>query len=528
MTTENKQQAAAHRRSLLKAAAGCGMMTNTSLLATLFNLQATKAIASGNSGAGGYKALVCLFMFGGNDTYNTLVPYDGDASSGEYGDYHAVRGGFDTGVAGNPFEGGLALEQSTLLQIPGPGGRTFGLHPGYGEDVNDASRPSGGNGIKGLYDAQKLAFIGNIGSLNRPTTRAEYNSNTSGARPIGLFSHADHQKHWMTGLPNSRSHVTGWGGKMADMLLDTNLNPAVSMNISTNGVNLFQSGSNVVPYSIGSGYNSTNPVNAPLLGNNPATQVSGYNADNGNYNVGNLRDQIFSRNIDSFLGQTYGNLLAQSMADTTRNSVDAAIEFNAAVNSVVFNDTQFDNEDLSRRLRVIAKVIGAQNTLQQTRQVFFVSIGGWDNHSGLIGSHNLRLPRVSRAISSFYSAMAELGVENDVTLFTASDFARTLGTNGQGSDHAWGGCHMVCGGCVKGGNIYGKFPTSLLNPVDPFAGNLNLGRGRMIPTTSVDEMAAELAMWFGIDNSQDLELMLPQIREFFPAGGTTGPLDMFV
>lgn len=475
-------------------------MTNTSLLATLLNLQATKAMAAGNSGTGGYKALVCLFLFGGNDSYNMLAPL----SPGEYDDYNTVRGGYDDGT-NNP--GGLALEESSLLPIDGPNGRTFGIHPGMPEvqELYNNSHPD-------PKFHHKLAFIANVGSLNRPITRTEYNNNSFEARPLGLFSHADHQKHWMTGLPNTRSQVTGWGGKMSDLLLDTNTNSFVSMNISTNGVNLFQSGDTVVPYTIGQGESGT--------GDNPATVVT-------NYDNNSIQNRIFSRNVDSLLGQTYNNLLSQSLANTSRGSIDAAIEFNNAINAVNIN-TSFDDSSLGRRMRVIAKVIGAQSVLGQSRQVFFISRGGFDNHSGLIGAQANSLPNVSRAIGSFYEAMVELGVENDVTLFTASDFARTLGTNGQGSDHAWGGCQIVCGGCVDGGKIYGDYPLSLLNPTDSYVGNLNLGRGRMIPTTSVDEMAAELAMWFGIGNNQDLETILPQIRQFYDASASGSPLGMFL
>jgi uncharacterized protein (DUF1501 family) len=511
----DQRESTASRRALLKAAAGCGMMTNTSLLATLLNLQATNALAAGNSGAGGYKALVCLFLLGGNDSYNVLMPTDGNATSGEYGDYHSVRGGYDNGVEGNPFDGGLALEQSTLLPIAGPNGRSFGIHPGMPEIQ---SLYNGGNADP-KFD-NKLAFLANVGSLNRPITRTEYNNNTVGARPLGLFSHADHQRHWMTSVPNTRSQVTGWGGKMADLLASTNQNPFVSMNISTNGVNLFQAGDTVVPYTIGLGSSTTGQE-----GNNPATVVSNYYTDVST--GGNLQNRLFTRNTDSLLGQTFSNLLAQSIADTSRGSIDAAFEFNNAVNAVSLN-TPFSTYSLSRRMRVIAKVIGAQSALQQQRQVFFVAIGGWDNHSNLIGAHEVNLPRVSQAIGSFYAAMVELGIENDVTLFTASDFARTLGTNGQGSDHAWGGCQMVVGGCVDGGKIYGDYPTSLLTPNDPTAGDLNLGRGRMIPTTSVDQMSAEMAMWFGIDNGPDLETMLPHIREFYGSGESNSPLQMFL
>ncbi len=497
MSDTKQRSSSSTRRNLLKAAAGCGMMTNTSLLGTLLNLQATKALAANHTS--GYKALVCLFFYGGNDSYNMLMPLDGNNTSGEYGDYYSARSGYDDGT-NNP--GGLALEQSTLLPITGPNGRSFGVHPGM-------------SGIQDLYNSgnadakfnNKVAFVANVGSLIGPTTRTDYNNRAN--LPLGLFSHADLTRHWMTGVPQTRSQVTGWGGRMADLLTSTNLNGTVSMNISTNGVNLFQAGNNVVPYTIGTG---------------GATVVSNYFADLNQ--TGNLQNRIFSRNTDSILGQTYGNLLAQSVAGMNRDSIDAAIDFNSAINAVTLN-TAFDNESLSNRFKVIARVIGAQATLQQSRQVFFVAIGGFDNHSGLIGAQNVSLPKVSRALRSFYDATVELGVENDVTTFSASEFSRTLGTNGQGSDHAWGANHIVMGGSVDGGKIYGDYPTSLVSPTDPFAGSLNVGRGRFIPTTSVDEFAAELAMWFGVSNNQDMETMLPNIRSFV-AGGAAPPLGMFV
>lgn len=496
------------RRNVLKAAGGCGMMANTSMLATLMNLQATNALASGNSGTGGYKALVCLFMFGGNDGFNMLLPNEGDVNSGEFADYVTARGGI-RGVDGNT--GGLALAQDTLLDIDGGNGRAFGVHPSMPE-------------VQSLYNQGKLAFVSNVGSLNRWITRDEYNANSFEARPLGLFSHADHQRHWMTSVPNTRSQIVGWGGKMADLLTSsTNGNQFVSMNISTAGVNLFQAGDSVVPYSISLGDSA---------GNNPAIDVDDYSAIASQGS--NLNRRIYSRVADSVLDQTYSNLLAQSLANTNRGSIDAAIDFNNAVNNVNLTTT-FATDTLSRRMQVIAKVIGAQSTLQQQRQVFFVSQGGFDNHANLMTAHGPNLERISRAVGSFNEAMVELGLDDEVTLFTASDFARTLGTNGQGSDHAWGSNHFVCGGCVDGGKVYGEYPTSLLNPVDtgdasinrPAVGNMNLGRGRMIPTMSVDTISAELAMWFGISNSE-LPTILPQIREFYGASETASPLNMFL
>lgn len=488
------------RRDMLKAA-GCGLMTNVSLMSTFFNLQATKALAAGSGGAGGYKALVCLFLYGGNDSFNMLVPLDGDSTSGEFGDYTAVRGGYDDGVS-NP--GGLALQQSSLLPIAGPSGRQFGLHPSMPEIAELYSDTNPDSKYK-----NKIAFLANVGAISRPITRLDYDNNVLvdnvPARPLGLFSHADFQKNWQTSIPQSRSGLTGWGGRMSDLMADTNSNDKVSMNISLGGVNVFQAGKSVIPYAIA---------------NTGATVVQAYGS-------AHFANQIFVDANDSILSQTYTNLLAKSLAETSRNSIDAAIEFNNAINSVSLN-TVFDTETLSADFATIARVIAARTALQQTRQVFFVAIHGWDNHSELINTHASNLQKVSRALSSFYEATVEMGVENDVTTVTASDFGRTLSSNGQGSDHAWGANHLMMGGCVDGGKIYGEYPTSLLNPQHSIAGNLNLGRGRFLPTTSVDEFAAEIAMWFGVANGPDLESVLPNIREFYASGGSTGPLGMYL
>ena len=486
------------------------MMTNTSIMSTLLNLQATKAMAAEN-GAGGYKAMVCLFLFGGNDSYNMLVPRNNASNSinsKEYDDYASVRGGYDDG---NNNPGGLALKQSDLLAINDPdnlSNRSFGLHPGMGHsarvfDQNDNVIDDGNKGLQGgvakLYNEKKVAFISNIGTLLERTSRQDYNNRAN--LPLGLFSHADLQRHWMTGVPDTRSQTTGWGGRMADLLQSTNQNENVSMNISINGVNIFQTGGDVIPY---------------IIGQNGATQVYAYNN-------GSRQNRMFKKSIDNQLGQAYANLLSKSFAETHRGSIDAAIEFNSQVNTVSLN-TNFDPDTLSQRFKKIAQVIGASSELQQTRQVFFVSIGGWDNHANLLDAQQNNLPQVSRALSSFYEALEELKCENDVITFTASDFARTLGTNGQGSDHAWGGNHLIMGGGIDGGKIFGEYPSSLLNPLDPTYGNLNLGRGRLIPTTSVDEFAAEMAMWFGVNNEQDLKTVLPNIGSFYEYQAGSPPI----
>ncbi len=458
------------------------------MASTFLNLQATQALADA-SNPNDFKSLVCLFLNGGNDSFNMLAPL-----GNEHADYNTVRGG----VGG----GGIALAENTFHSINGPGGRTFGVHPNFDEDLTSSGSASGGNGIKGLYDNGKLAFVANVGSLIRPTSLAAFRAQSN--LPLGLFSHADLQRHWMTSFPQDRAQLKGWGGKMADILRSCNDPSSISMNISLSGVNIFQTGNDVSPYSIGT---------------NGATPVSNYFSDLSQ--TGSIRHRSFSQIQDNLLSQTYGNLMSKTFAETHRVSIDAAIDFNAAVNAVTIN-TPFDTDGLSARMKMIAQVIGARATLGQRRQVFFVQLGGFDNHANLLTNHGPLLTIVSRALSSFYEATEELNVAQDVVTFSASDFARTLSSNGQGSDHAWGGNQIIMGGPIAGGNIRGDYPTSLLNPLGSGGGQLNVGRGRLIPTTSVDQYYSEIARWFGVPSTSLLEV-LPNLINF------TGlpPLDLF-
>lgn len=461
------------RRHFMKGT--CGAMTSTSFLSTLMNLQATKTAVAAASNFTDYKALVCVFHHGGNDSFNMLAPYD----DGEYNDYVSVRSGL--ALSKDPTAN---APEGELLSVMGPGGRKFGVHHGMPE-------------FKQLYDTGKLAFVSNVGSLIQPTTLQDYRSQSG--LPLGLFSHSDEQRHWQTCVPQSRTQITGWAGRMADMLNDqVNSNPAVSMNIAVGHNNILQVGDNVIPYVISH--------------RGGAQLVSGYNGTN-------TFNRIMTRAIDSQLQQIYTDLLEQAYASRSRNAIDAALEFNQAVNSVMLS-TQFPDTSLGHQLMMTAKTIAARQQLGQTRQIFLVERGGWDHHSNLKNSQAAMLPEVSQALSAFYAATEELKVAAEVTTFSISDFSRTLTQNGSnGSDHAWGANHYVMGGAVQGGSIYGDYPTSLAqgNPLD-------VGRGRLIPTTSVDQYAAELAMWFGIGNGADLESILPNIRNFHSAGSSTSPL----
>ncbi len=472
------------RRNMMKAAGGCAALTNTSLLSTIFNLSATNAALAQGGDLSGYKALVCLFLFGGNDSYNMLSP----TSPGERDDYVTARGGVST--QGN---GALGLEENTLHQITDtPSGRTFGIHPAMPE-------------MKTLYDQGKLTFLCNVGSLVEPTTMAEYQAQTN--LPLGLFSHSDLQRHWMTSVPQTRSQVTGWAGRMADLVTGTtNSSPNISMNISLNNVNMLQTGTSVVPYVVTDG----------------GAQEVGW------YGPTWTQADIFTTLTDDVLSRSYGNLVEKTFAQANRNALDAAIAYNEATSQVTSVDAFFPDENnpatpdptqLQRQLRMVARTIGARQTIGQARQIFFVSHFGWDNHDELINNQDYNLMEVSQALKNFYDAIDDLGLGNDVVTFTASDFARTLNSNGQGSDHAWGGNQIVIGGSVDGGRIHGDYPMSLA------PGNaLDLGRGRLLPTTSVDEMAAELAMWYGIGNDNDLVDILPNIRNFPSADTGTRPI----
>lgn len=503
---------ALNRRNLMRiSAGGCAAMTNTSLISTIMNMSATNsAVAQGSGGVTGYKAMVCMFLYGGNDSYNMLSPATGQ----ERADYLAARGGehspSNTAALGLP-------ENASQNVTDSASGRQFMLHP---------SMPQ----MKDLYNAGKAAFVCNIGSLVEPTTMAQYNAGTN--LPLGLFSHADLQQHWMTSVPQTRSQVTGWAGRMAD-LVTSNTSSAISMNISIDNVNMMQTGGTVVPYVIGTGGNYTDG-NGVVQGNGGAQEVWLYDR---NW----AQSQIFTQMTDDYLTREYGNLMEKTFAQQNGVALDAAIEFNRATTqqSVISKvDSYFPLDSdrpttLQRKLRSVARAIAASSAggqvdlgggpvIDQSRQSFFVSDSGYDNHDELIYNQANLLSELSEAIANFQACMDGLGISDDVVLFTASDFARTLNSNGKGSDHAWGGVSMIVGGGVDGGRMYGTYPGSLAPGND-----LDLGRGRLLPTTSVDELAAELALWYGVGNNNDLVDILPNIRNFFSTGGG-GPLGALV
>lgn len=453
------------RRNFLRLSGGCATLSSASLLSTLVNLKMTNTAVAAGGDLTGYKALVCVFFLGGYDSFNVLTPFE----DSEYADYSSARTN-------------LALAKDQLLQVSAANGRRFGIHDAMPE-------------VQQLYQDKKLAFVANVGSLIEPTDAQNYNQVR---KPLGLYSHSDLIQHWQTSVPQSRTQVTGWAGRMADILTDSvNQHPSIAMNIALGSLNVFETGRNVVPY---------------VVQNSGATQLFGYG------DTGTGMNGMYTRYTDSMLSATYGDLLEKSYAEIRRNSIDAALDFNSATSAVQLN-TVFPSSRFGQDMAMIAKTIGARAALGQSRQIFFVGYGGWDHHDEVLNRQAAMLPDVSQGLKSFYDATVELGVDSDVTLFTASDFARTLSSNGNGSDHAWGGNHMVIGGSVSGGDVYGEYPLSLA------LGNaLDRGRGRLIPTTAVDEYAAELSCWFGVPNDGTLEEVLPNIRNFYSSSASAPPV----
>lgn len=390
-----------NRRNFLKAGA-CSGMGYLTLFNSAINLKAIGSAALDNSESNDeYKALVCILLAGGNDSYNMLVPMDPNA----YKAYSASRSNM-----------ALATKNLIALDSSLTGGVPYGLHPAMPE-------------LEDLLSSGEAVFINNVGTLVAPTTKAKYFNGSSKDIPLGLFSHTDQEQQWQTGIPNERVR-TGWGGRVADLLKDMNTNQKVSISLSLNGTNLFQQGNETVPYS---------------LNTNGAEIIWAYNR-------GNEWDSR-SQAIDSLMYHNYQDAFKQTYIDEIRKSQEGGEVFRDAYNRREYFSTSFDNDELSTRLRMVANTIASRKFLGVKRQVFFVTLGGFDHHDYLLDYHTRDLKRVSRAIGSFYSAIKELKLEKQVTTFTISEFARTLTSNGDGTDHAWGGTSMVVGGSLNGNKI---------------------------------------------------------------------------
>ncbi len=439
------------RREFLKQA-----MSLSALAGSPFALNLLTAGAASAQTATDHKALVCIFLGGGNDQSNTVVPRSGSA----YTAYQTARPG-------------LALPAQNLLPINpiGYSGTPLGLHPALTH-------------VQTLFDQQRVALVANVGTLVRPLTRAQWNSGHPTVRvPNQLFSHSDQSGAWQTGLPD-RISQTGWQGRIGDLLASTyNPNSGVSITMSVAGNNLMLAGNTTIQYQ---------------LTTNGAVRIHGLN---GLYN-----SSVGANALRRLLTETRTGLLENELNKITTRAIASESLVTTALSGVNLG-VSFPNTELGRQLQMVARMIAVRAGLGQRRQIFFVQHGGYDFHDNLMNEQNTKLQELSQAMNAFYNATTSLGVANQVTTFTASDFGRALQFNGRGSDHGWGGHHFVMGGAVQGNRVYGQFPTVAID------GPEDSGQGRLIPTTSVDQYAGTMARWFGVSQS-DLSLVLPNIGNF--------------
>jgi uncharacterized protein (DUF1501 family) len=467
--------------------ASCAAVGTWAIRNTLRDLRLINA-AVAQSSLPGYKALVCLFLSGGNDANNWIVPTD----TTTYNAYSAIRGN-------------LALPQTSLLtlrtgsNVSDPAytdadGHTFGFHPSCQE-------------LQTLFGENKLATIFNVGTLVRPITRTEYLSNAIGTRPPQLFSHSDQVTQWQTSIPD-QPPVTGWGGRVAD-ILHAAAGGNISMSISLNGANTFEVGNVVSQYHVSTAGAVTLTGDTMTSAGARLRTVKGLLALNSSTSTPNLQQRAYADVVDRAID--IGDLLNTNIQDTAADT---------------YWTVPFPNTTLGNQLKMIARLIQARSVpaFDMKRQIFFCSVGGYDTHTAQVtltptlntttGTHANLLNEVSECMFAFQRAMEQLDennplkpVSNNVTTFTASDFSRTLPTNSQGSDHGWGSHHMIMGGAVKGGETYGHLPTLSINGPD------DTGTGRWIPSLSVDQYSATLARWFGVD-STNLSTIFPNIGRF--------------
>ena len=445
------------RREFMRAASSLSVAGTAAPFA--LNLATIGAAAAQT--ATDYRALVCVFLYGANDHNNTVIPFD----TASYTTYASVRASIS-----RPLSALMPLTPITPL-AGNNAGRQFALPT----ELGTALQP--------IWDAGKLAILANVGPLIVPTTKIQYN-NLSVPLPPKLFSHNDQQSVWQASAAEGARE--GWGGRIGDLMASQNASTVFTCN-SVSGNAVFLAGQTTVGYQLSSaGSTPIGGITGTLFGSATA-----------------------SANFRSIITAPGSNPFTQDLATITQRSMDANTTLTAALAAApdLPLPATIANSSIATQLRLVARMIASRNTLGAKRQVFFVSLGGWDTHDNqLVNQPNLHT-QVAGAMAYFYSAMGTLGLSDNVTTFTGSDFGRTLTTNGDGSDHGWGSHHFVMGGAVKGQQYYGTFPIMGLNNND------EVGSGRLLPTTSVDQYAATLARWFGVSET-DMRLVLPNIGNF--------------
>jgi uncharacterized protein (DUF1501 family) len=404
-----------------------------------------------------YRALVCIFLFGGNDANNMIIPRD----PADHTRYAGPRGV-------------LAINRDQTLSIRPTNvqGREFGLHPSM-------------TGLQGLFNTGKAAAVVNVGTLAAPITKAQYNSG-SVQRPINLYSHSDQQFLWNTSMADN-SIRSGWGGRLGDRVAAQNTSGSLTTCMSVAGNSTFLSGDTIRSF--------------------PVSPSGSFGLD---FYESSTETQPLSTGIQKMLGQaaTRVNVMDGVWLDILSGAITNQKQISTALNGAAPFTTVFPNSGLGQAMRMIARLVVARTAFGAKRQVFFAAIGGFDTHGeDQLQRQNELLGDVSASMTAFYNATAEINMAENVTAFTASDFNRNFVTNGKGSDHAWGSHHFVVGGAVKGNAMYGTFPTHVVDGPD------DVGKGTWIPTTSVDQYAATMAQWFGVGGA-DLNAVFPNLTRF--------------
>lgn len=446
------------RRAFLQSA---GALAGVSAMSTFQGLGLSNALAQA-APVNDYKALVCIFLFGGNDGNNLIIPNDAT----RYSQYSSARGG--------TANGGIAIAQSSLVGITPKSGGLYGFHPQFAP-------------LKSVWDAGKLAVLANVGPLVEPLTKSEYSQGAK-ARPEQLFSHSDQQVQWQAAISDQAAR-TGWGGRLADVIDVQNGASTMPMIASIAGSAFFTIG------------NSPNTVALPSTGSFGLTGFTTSAASTARQNA--LRELLLLNSSNEFVREA-DDIFAQ------------AIDASNVINPVITGSTTSLNSlfptpatGIGNQLLQVARLINARATIGLKRQIFFVSLGGFDTHAGQINTQDGLFAQLAPAMKAFYDATVQMGVADQVTTFTLSDFGRTLKlASGGGSDHAWGNHHLVMGGSVLGGDLYGRYPDLTLGGPDDVSTN-----GRWLPEVSVDQYAATLARWLGVSAS-DLPLVLPNIGRF--------------
>lgn len=414
---------------------------------------------------GGYKALVCIFLNGGNDGNNMIVPYD----SAGYAAYAAVRGDYTQG------NGQIGLPRSQLVALStSDGAQNFALH--------SALAP-----LQSIWNGGRMTALFNVGTLLQPTSKSEYTNHQKPA-PLSLYSHSDQQHQWQTSISQDISN-TGWGGRLADRLPSFNAGSSLPALLQTSGSGLFGIGQ------------TTSALSIP--------QSGGFGLNNF---PGNSTTQQLVRNAYMQLAtQSTGNQLMGAAQNIITTGVNASQTLSPILRATSPVDAAFGSltTSIAQQLHQVARLVAARDSLGVQRQIFFVQLGGFDTHSDQINTQANLFQQLAPALAAFDQAMQTVGAGPQVTAFTVSDFGRTLqaSSNG-GSDHAWGNHHLILGGAVQGRRYYGTFPNLALSGPNDVS-----DEGRWLPTTSVDQYVGTLASWFGISGS-DLSYVLPNLRNF--------------